>query len=134
MYDHIVVPVAPDHIGEYFTSLDVARRLLSKAGRLSVLSVLEELPSYVGSYFPSDQIKKNLVELKDAIETELGGEDVDVHVRSGHPTNTILAWAEKNNADCIVVSSHRPGLPDLLLGSTAARVVRHAQCAVVVLR
>ena len=58
MYDHIVVPVAPDHIGEYSTSLEVARRLLSEAGRLSVLSVLEELPSYVGSYFPPDRIKK----------------------------------------------------------------------------
>ncbi len=134
MYDHVVVPVAPDHIGEYFTSLDVARRLLSEAGRLSVLSVLEELPTYVGSYFPSEHIKKNLVELKDAIETELGDKEIDVQVRSGHPTNTILEWAEKNKADCIVVSSHRPGLPDLLLGSTAARVVRHAQCAVVVLR
>ncbi len=36
--------------------------------------------------------------------------------------------------DCIVIGSHKPGLSDYLLGSTAARVVRHAPCAVHVYR
>jgi nucleotide-binding universal stress UspA family protein len=33
-----------------------------------------------------------------------------------------------------VIASHRPGMADLLIGSTAAQVVRHAPCAVHVLR
>ena len=40
----------------------------------------------------------------------------------------------ETDTDCVVIASHRPGLQDYLLGSTAARVVRHAACSVHVLR
>ncbi|WP_170501927.1 universal stress protein, partial [Ruegeria atlantica] len=36
--------------------------------------------------------------------------------------------------DCIVLASHKPGMKDFFLGSTAALVVRHARCSVHVLR
>jgi universal stress protein F len=52
----------------------------------------------------------------------------------GHSGRTILDWAEANAVDCIVIASHRPGLQDYLLGSTAGRVVRHARCSVHVVR
>jgi nucleotide-binding universal stress UspA family protein len=45
---------------------------------------------------------------------------------------TILETAKEIGADLIVIASHRPGLQDYFLGSTAARVVRHAECAVLV--
>ena len=134
MYSHVLVAVAPGHVEAYAKSLDTARRLLADGGKITVLSVLEELPSYVGSYFSADQMKENLSVQTSAIKAEIFGDDIDVQVLSGHPTNTILEWASKHKTDCIVVSSHRPGLSHLLLGSTAARVVRHAECAVVVLR
>lgn len=134
MYIHILVAVAPGHVEAYTKSLDAARRLLTDGGKITVLSVLEELPSYVGSYFPADQMKKSRSDQASVIKAEISGDDVEVQVLSGHPTNTILDWAGKHGTDCIVVSSHRPGLSHLLLGSTAARVVRHAECAVVVLR
>ena len=53
---------------------------------------------------------------------------------NGHSGRTITDHARKIGADCIIVGSHKPGLSDFLLGSTAARVVRHAPCAVHVLR
>ena len=56
------------------------------------------------------------------------------YVIVGHSANGILDYAEKNEIDCIIVASHRPGYQDYFLGSTAARVVRHATCAVHVLR
>jgi nucleotide-binding universal stress UspA family protein len=37
-------------------------------------------------------------------------------------------------ADLIVVGSHRPAMKDYLLGTNAARVVRHAHCSVLVVR
>ena len=55
-------------------------------------------------------------------------------MRSGHAYNTILDEAEKSGADLIIIASHRPGLQDYLLGSTAAKVVRHANCSVLVVR
>ena len=52
----------------------------------------------------------------------------------GHSGRSIVDVAKDIHADCIVIGSHKPGLIDYLLGSTAARVVRHAPCAVHVLR
>ena len=37
-------------------------------------------------------------------------------------------------ADLIVIGCHAPGVGDFLLGSNAARVVRHAGCSVYVVR
>jgi len=55
-------------------------------------------------------------------------------VISGHAGRTVLDWAYKNDIDCIVIASHRPGMQDLLLGSTATQIVRHAVCSVHVIR
>jgi nucleotide-binding universal stress UspA family protein len=46
----------------------------------------------------------------------------------------ILGVAEEAEADLIVVGSHRPAMKDYLLGTNAARVVRHARCSVLVAR
>ncbi|MBT8411941.1 MAG: universal stress protein, partial [Octadecabacter sp.] len=43
-------------------------------------------------------------------------------------------FATDNSIDCIIMASHQPGLEDYFLGSTAARVVRHAKCSVHVIR
>ena len=46
----------------------------------------------------------------------------------------ILAVAKGIDADLIVMASHRPELKDYLLGPNAARVVRHADQSVLVVR
>ncbi len=48
----------------------------------------------------------------------------------GHSARTIIDFARENGIECIIIGSHKPGLSDYFLGSTAARVVRHADCAV----
>ncbi|MEO0359386.1 MAG: universal stress protein, partial [Pseudomonadota bacterium] len=47
---------------------------------------------------------------------------------------TITDWARDKGADLIVIASHRPTMSDIFLGSTAAWVVRHADCPVHVIR
>ena len=42
--------------------------------------------------------------------------------------------AKEIGADLIVMGSHRPELADYLLGANAAKVVRHADCSVMVVR
>ena len=70
--------------------------------------------------------------IRDAIDQGL--------VRSAHDCSdgglyvAIAEMAEKSAADLIVINSHRPGVQDYFLGSTASRVVRRAPCAVMVLR
>ena len=46
----------------------------------------------------------------------------------------ILGAAEEAQADLVIVGSHRPAMKDYLLGTNAARVVRHARCSVLVAR
>ena len=55
-------------------------------------------------------------------------------VITGHASRAIMDYAHDNDCDCIVIASHKPGLEDYFLGSTAARVVRHSRCNVHVLR
>jgi len=45
-----------------------------------------------------------------------------------------LQAAEDCDANLIMIASHKPGLRDYFIGSTAARVIRHAQCSVLVER
>jgi len=134
MYRHILIPVAPGHYGEYERALSVARSLLDEDGRISVLTALEDLPSYVDAYIPDDLLERNMAEASVNLKTEFGTDGVEPHVVAGHSAAAILGWANSNDVDCIVILSHRPGLSDYFIGSTAARVVRHAQCPVHVLR
>jgi nucleotide-binding universal stress UspA family protein len=57
------------------------------------------------------------------------------HIRVGRPYEEIINLAREINADLIVLSTRgHSGLKHLLLGSTAERVVRSAQCPVLVAR
>ena len=46
----------------------------------------------------------------------------------------IFGVAEGSEADLVGVGSHRLAIKDYLLGTNAARVVRHARCSVLVAR
>lgn len=56
-------------------------------------------------------------------------------VWEGEPGEAIVAAAESENADMIVVGSHgRSGVSRFLIGSVSDYVVRHAHCPVMVVR
>lgn len=57
-----------------------------------------------------------------------------VRVELGVPWQTICAVARSERADLIVVGSHGYGVIDRVLGTTAARVVNHADRDVLVVR
>lgn len=135
MYNHVLVPVSFDSERDGTGALAAARLLAGKGGQISLLHVLEHVPGYVISYLPTDYQS----EARTAVEEELADmvatlPNATAHVIVGHSGRTILDWAEKYEPDCIVIASHRPGMQDLLLGSTATQVVRHAKCAVHVIR
>ncbi len=135
MYKNILVPVAPEQERDPGEALDLAHKLVDSGGNITVLSVLERLPGYVEAHIPEGQMEQNLESIASALEEATSGQEgVKVAVVSGHSSQTILEWAGKHGNDCIVIASHRPGLQDYFLGSTAGRVVRHAKCPVMVLR
>lgn len=56
---------------------------------------------------------------------------IETHVAVGVPFQEICHYAEREHVHLIVIGTHgRSGLPHLLIGSTAERVVQHASCPV----
>ncbi len=135
MYKHILVPIAFDHERDVSEALAIARALSEEGGKITALHVMDEVPAYVAQYLPEGRLEENMAELQKRLTEELEGKDgVEPVVISGHPGHSIIEYAKDNDVDCIVVASHRPGIQDYFLGSTAARVVRHAACSVHVCR
>ncbi|MCK8465037.1 universal stress protein [Aliiroseovarius sp. S1339] len=135
MYKNVLVPIALDHERDTKEALSIAKAIAEKGAKITALHVMEEVPAYVAQYLPEGQLEDNVQELAARMKEELAGEDdIDIRVVSGHAGHAIVDYAKHNGVDCIVVASHRPGLTDFFLGSTAARVVRHAPCAVHVSR
>lgn len=61
--------------------------------------------------------------------------EIQLHCSEGEARDGVLEWAEKLNADLIVMGTHgRQGAKRFFMGSVAEAVVRHAFCPVVTLR
>ena len=137
MYKNILVPVAPHHPANTEEAIKLAQTLRAEGGQITLLSALESIPSYVSQYLPNDQLEKNKASIKARlVEDAEGVSDVSVKVMmvAGSAGAAVVEYAEEHGNDLIIIASHKPGLKDYFLGSTAARVVRHATCAVHVVR
>jgi nucleotide-binding universal stress UspA family protein len=135
MYHNILVPISFDPERDVSAPLKLAGLLSTPEGQVTLLHVIEHIPSYAISYMPPGYME----EARQAIENELAALAAEVPnaralVIEGHSGRSILDWADANKPDLIIMASHRPGMQDLLLGSTASQVVRHAACAVHVVR
>ncbi len=71
---------------------------------------------------------------KIAEQLSTGFSQFQYHLPSGNVYVEILALSERLNVDLIVLGSHKPELKDYLLGPSAARVMRHAKCSVLIVR
>ncbi len=135
MYKTILVPVATDHSEHTRTALEVARALKAEGGKIIAVHAIEPVPGYVVQYLPEGQLAASRAQAEAGLRAETGdAEDIERVLIDGSAGQAILDLASKSGADLIVIASHKPGLQDYFLGSTAARVVRHAQCAVHVVR
>jgi nucleotide-binding universal stress UspA family protein len=63
------------------------------------------------------------------------GVEVETHVREGDPADVIIAVANEQKADLIVVGSRGlTGIKRYLLGSVSSKVSHHASCSVMIVR
>ena len=137
MYGRIIVAVDLEQIEQGRALLTRAASLLDAGGEIRLLHVLEEVPGYIAAELPSDISERRraeaAVELRAMIDPN---EDVRIthEVRHGAASGQILQAAEDSSAELIMIASHKPGLRDYFIGSTAARVIRHAKCSVLVER
>ena len=134
MYMKILVPMALDHDLSPQT-LAVAKALLAEGGEIVALHVYEAPQGSVSAYLDDDAVKSGFEAARARLAKKVAGiKGVTPVIEKGHSARTIIDHADASGIDCIVIGSHRPGLRDYFLGSTAARVVRHAGCAVHVQR
>ena len=132
MYKTILVPVDLGHLELGKKTMAIARKIGGDQGSIVLLNVLEPIPAYVTAELPDGLMGRNLANARAELTALAAEAGVESDVRSGHPSVTILEYAKEIGADLIVIASHRPGLQDYFLGSTASRIVRHAECAVLV--
>ena len=127
------LPVAIDLAG-------AARAAGHKGVDIHVLSVIPDYGmSVVGSFFPADYAKQSIKEtekllakfIADNLPDEL---NLSTHVHHGTIYKEILSLADEIDCGLIIMASHRPETKDYLLGPNAARVVRHANQSVYVVR
>ncbi len=134
MYKKILVPMALDH-GISASTLEIAKALTGGGGDITALHVYEAPQGSASAYLDADAVKESVKRAEAMLAEKTAGlEGVTAVMVKGHTYRSIVDYAAEHGVDCIVIGSHRPGFSDYLLGSTAARVVRHAPCAVHVFR
>jgi len=140
-YQHLLLAVDFSEHGQYVAQK--ARDLATQhQAKLSIIHIVDNLPitdATYGPVIPFDiDITEALVKASEQHLAELG-KQLDIpeeaqFLEMGDAKLEIVAIAEEQQADLIVVGSHgRHGLA-LLLGSTANGVLHHAKCDVLAVR
>lgn len=141
MFKNVLLPIDLDQESSWEKALPTALEFCrASGGNLHVLTVVPDFGmSIVGQYFPKgfekEMADKILEKLHEFVNANVPADITVQHiVGEGTVYEVILSIADKIKADVIVLASHRPELKDYLLGPNAARVVRHADCSVMVVR
>ena len=124
-----------------FAAIDEAFGMIDKTTNVFVLHVLRPTSSIyeagiIVDLTPDAQGKRSVAALKSMKERIEGPHNrTSFDVRIGDPGSEVVHFAKEIDADFIIMPSHgRTGIARLLLGSVAERVLRLAECPVIVLR
>ncbi len=136
MYRKIIVPIDLSNTEKANAMIDAAKRLADEIAKIYLVNIVLEIPGYVAAQLPRGLLETNKEKAREELSliADSANLSAEVEVRIGTPPNAILEIADEIGADMIIIASHQPGLEHFLLGSTAARVVRHAKCSVLVMR
>jgi nucleotide-binding universal stress UspA family protein len=125
-----------------------AARALSAAIKLTKIHdaelhmiCVEEMPRFPASIDEVVEEKAEANHLYDGVtrramgQAQAEGRELKVHVLVGHPVSTIAECVEREKFDLLVVGyMGHSMLYNRLIGSTTARLVEHAPCAVLVVK
>ena len=120
----------------------------ARPGELTVLSVVPDLATGLdyryairgetggSEAYDLRAIVEDALERLNEVVAERVPAGMEVHtiVRHGVVYEQVLTVAEEIDAEHIVIGAKSRGVGDFLLGTNAARVVRHARCSVDVIR
>lgn len=136
MFNSILIPIDLGHVEKSKQAIDAVKAIAGKNTNVRLVNVVGDVPTFAAAELPGGVIEKAKENAQAALQKLDGVAALkpEFEVRSGTPGTAILAAADESSADLIVIGSHQPGIKDYLLGSTAGRVVRHANCSVLVVR
>lgn len=142
MYSTILVPIDLNEESSWKKALPTAVEYAKQFGaQLHVMTVVPDLRKTLAAqlFFPPDFESKELAEaekqLRDLVKKLVPKElTVKRSVALGTIYHEIVETAKRVDADLIVMQSHRPGAQDYLIGPNAARVLRHFNRSVLVVR
>ena len=140
MYKNIMVPIdLSDSDGGEGVMRQAKQIAECYSAQLTLVSVVEPIPPIVAFQMPKeygqkarDTVKQELAKLAQKVGLAEGS--YTTASRHGHVYHEILDVAQELKPDLILIGSHDPEASDYLLGSVAARIVRHAGCSVFVIR
>lgn len=136
MYKKIIIPIDLSQDDKGAQMIDAAKHLADQDSTIYLINVVEDVPVYIAAELPVEIQQRAREDALQELKTIAGstGIKTEVEVRNGAPATEILSAARDLSADLVLVASHKPGIQDIFLGSTAARVVRRAKCSVLVIR
>ena len=141
MFKSILLPIDLASEASWKKPLELAAELARDGG--GVLHVMSVMPDFgmsvVGSYFDKDFEGAALMDMSGQIKSWVSrnvpeGVKAEAHMAHGSIYGEIMRLADELGCDAIVMAAHRPEVRDFLLGPNAARVVRHANQSVLVVR
>jgi nucleotide-binding universal stress UspA family protein len=129
---------SPRAQGVLDAALDLARRTGSKLILVRAVGIPIEIPIEAYSMPPQslegllrEQAQKYIDQLESSVPVEFRG---GAKVAIGTPWQAICDMAKDENVDLIMVGSHGYQGLDRLIGTTAAKIVNHADRSVLVVR
>ncbi len=140
MFTKILVPVDLADVEIARSAIDAGVEMaITSGGSVRLVTVRSLLPVTYLEYVPADFEVNSKAEAEAGLLTIATGmalprDRVSIAVRMGSVYGEVLEEAKEFAADLIVVGSHRPTMATYLIGSNAGTIVRHATCAVLVIR
>lgn len=142
MYRNILVPIDLNATG--FSDKAIKSAVWQARQSQATLYLVTVLPGMnmpmVASYFPAAAMnamaQDTQAQLKTFAQQHIPNElEVVLHVAQGKPYRQIIAYANAQQIDLIIMPSHkRSTLNKVVLGSVAAKVVEHASMNVMVIK
>lgn len=140
MFKKILVPIDPSEVEFGAKALETGVGLAKQSGGdLRLVAVVPIVGGYVTEFLPPDyqgQVEKQTTERLQDLAKDAGmpAGKATTAIRLGSVYHEVVDEAEAWGADLIVTASHRPTMATYLIGSNAAKIVRHAPCSVMVVR
>lgn len=140
MFKQILLPLDFEHQELYPQVVAAALRLCHPQGQIHLLYVNSARIHHAAAPLYSNELIDNLnrvveQQLGDFMQANIPAEHQGkIRIKHGVVYDTILAQARKHDIELIVMPASRPGAKTYLLGSNASKVVRHADCTVLVIR